>query len=50
LVEESIKTRYINIKDQLTDLLMKPLGRIKFLELCSRSGMAQLSHKMMHKT
>jgi hypothetical protein len=41
LAEGSIKARYINPKDQLADLLTKPLGRIKFLELCSRSGMAQ---------
>nr|BAD17839.1 hypothetical protein [Oryza sativa Japonica Group] len=28
----------------------KTLGRIKFLELCSRIGMAQLSHKTTPKT
>jgi hypothetical protein len=39
LADGSIKARYINTKDQLADLLTKPLGRIKFLELCSRSGM-----------
>jgi hypothetical protein len=50
LAEGSIKERYINTKDQLSDLLTKPLGRIKFLELCSRSGIAKLSHKMTHKT
>jgi hypothetical protein len=50
LAEGSINARYINTKDQLADLLTKPLGRIKFLELCSRSGMAQLSHKTTHKT
>jgi hypothetical protein len=50
LAEGSIKARYISTKDQLADLLTKPLGRIKFLELCSRSGMAQLSHKTTPKT
>jgi hypothetical protein len=45
LDEGSIKASYINTKDQLADLLTKPLGRIKFLELCSRIGMVQLSHK-----
>jgi hypothetical protein len=40
ICEGSIKARYINTKDQLADLLTKPLGRIKFLKLCSRSGMA----------
>ena len=50
LEEGSIKASYINTKDQLADLLTKPLGRIKFLELCSRIGMAQLSHKTTHKT
>jgi hypothetical protein len=50
LAEGSIHARYINTKDQVADLLTKPLGRIKFLELCSRSGMAQLSHKTTHKT
>jgi hypothetical protein len=29
LAEGSIKARYINNKDQLADLLTKPLGRIK---------------------
>ena len=46
----SIKASYINTKDQLADLLTKPLGRIKFLELCSRTSMVQLSHKTTHKT
>jgi hypothetical protein len=50
LEEGSFKACYINTKDQLADLLTKPLGRIKFLELCSRIGMVQLSHKMTHKT
>jgi hypothetical protein len=49
LAEGSIKVRYINTKDQLAYLLTKPLGRIKFLELCSRSRMAQLSNKTTHK-
>jgi hypothetical protein len=38
LEEGSFKVCYINTKDQLVDLLTKPLGRIKFLELCSRDG------------
>jgi hypothetical protein len=50
LEEGSIKAGYINTKDQLTDLLTKPLGRIRFLELCSKIGLVQISHKMMHKT
>jgi hypothetical protein len=50
LEEESFKACYINTKDQLADLLTKPLGRIKFLELCCRTEMVQLSHKTMHKT
>jgi hypothetical protein len=33
LKEGSFKACYINTKDQLADLLTKPLGRIKFLEL-----------------
>jgi hypothetical protein len=50
LEEGSIKAGYINIKDQLADLLIKPLGRIRFLELCSKTGIVQISHKMMHRT
>jgi hypothetical protein len=50
LAEGSIKARYISTNDQLADLLTKPLGKIKFVELCSRSGMAQLSHKTTPKT
>jgi hypothetical protein len=50
LKEGSFKACYINTKDQLVDLLTKPLRRIKFFVLCSRIGMVQLSHKMTHKT
>jgi hypothetical protein len=50
LEEGSIKAGYINTKYQLVDLLTKPLGRIKFLELCSKTGMVQISHKTTHKT
>jgi hypothetical protein len=49
LEEGSIKAGYINTKDQLADLLTKPLGRIRFL-LCSKNGMVQISYKTMHKT
>jgi len=50
LDEGSIKTGYINTKDQLADLLTKPLGRISSLLLCSRTGMVQPSHKTTDKT
>jgi hypothetical protein len=46
----NFKACYINTNGQLADLLTKPLGRIKFLELCSRIRMVQLSHKTTHKT
>jgi F0F1-type ATP synthase assembly protein I len=49
-VEVAAAVGYINTKDQLADLLTKPLGRIRFLELCSKTGMAQISHKTTHKT
>jgi hypothetical protein len=38
LEEGSTKADYINTKDQLADLLTKPLARIRFLELCPRPG------------
>jgi hypothetical protein len=50
LEEGNFKACYINTKDQLADLLTKPIGRIKFIELCSRIEMVQLSNKTMHKT
>jgi hypothetical protein len=50
LEEGSIMAGYINTKDQLADLLTKPLGRIRFLELCSKTGMVQIFHKTTHKT
>jgi hypothetical protein len=50
LEEGNFKACYINTKDQLADLRTKPLRRIKFLELCSRIRMVQLSHKTTHKT
>jgi hypothetical protein len=50
LKEGSIKVGYINTKDQLADLLTKPLGKIRFLELCFKIGIVQISHKTTHKT
>jgi hypothetical protein len=50
LEEGSIKASCINTKNQLADLLTKPFGRIKFLKLCSRTGMVQIFHEMTHKT
>jgi hypothetical protein len=50
LEEGSIKAGYINTKDQLADMFTKPLERIRFLKLCSKSGMIQISHKTTHKT
>jgi hypothetical protein len=50
LEEGSINAGYINTKDQLADLFTKPLGRIRFLELCSKTGMIQISYKTTHKT
>jgi hypothetical protein len=50
LKEGSIKVGYINTKDQLADLLTKPLGMIRFLELCSKIGIVQISHKTTHNT
>jgi hypothetical protein len=50
LKEWGFKACYINIKDQLADLHIKPLGRIKLFELCSRIRMVQISHKTTHKT
>jgi hypothetical protein len=50
LEEGSIKSGYINTKNQHVDMLTKPLRRIRFLELCSKIGMVQISHKMSHKT
>jgi hypothetical protein len=50
LEEGNFKACYFNTKDQLVNLLTKPLGRIKLLELCYRIGMVQLSHKTTYKT
>jgi hypothetical protein len=50
LEKGSIKAGYINTKDQLADLLTKPLGRIRFLKLYSKTGMVQIFHKTTHKT
>jgi hypothetical protein len=49
LEKGSIKAGYINTKDQLADLLTKPLGRIRFLKLYSKTGMVQIFHKTTHK-
>jgi hypothetical protein len=50
LDEGSITASYINTTDQLADLLTKPLGRIKFFELCTRIGMTHSSRKTTYKT
>jgi hypothetical protein len=50
LEDGSFMVCYINTKDQLEDLLTRSLGRIKFLELCFKIRMVQLSHKTTHKT
>ena len=50
LEDRSIWASYINTKDQLADLLTKPLERIKFLELCSKIGMVQSSPGTTYKT
>jgi hypothetical protein len=50
LEEGSIKAGCINTNDQLANLLTKPLGRIRFLKLCSKIGMVQIFHKTTHKT
>jgi hypothetical protein len=42
LDEGSIKAGYINIQDQLADLLTKFLGRVKLQELCARIGMVRV--------
>lgn len=50
LDEGSIKAGYINTQDQLADFLTKSLGRVKFQELRTRIGMAQIPQKAPHKT
>jgi hypothetical protein len=42
LAEETVSTTYINTVDQLTDILTKALGRVKFQELRARIGMVQI--------
>jgi hypothetical protein len=42
LVEGTVSVTYINTVDQLTDILMKALGRVKFQELRVRIGMVQI--------
>jgi hypothetical protein len=39
LEEGNFKACYINTKDELANLLTKPLRRIKFFEICFRIGM-----------
>jgi hypothetical protein len=50
LEEGSVRANYINTQDQLADFLTKSLGRVKFQELRARIGMAQIPHKVPHKT
>ena len=50
LDEGSIKAGYINTHDQLADLLTMSLRQVKFHELRTRIGIAQIPHKAPHKT
>jgi hypothetical protein len=42
LTEGTVSASYINTVDQLADILMKALGRVKFQELRARIGMVQI--------
>jgi hypothetical protein len=42
LAEGTVSATYINIVDQLIDILTKALGRVKFQELRARIGMVQI--------
>jgi hypothetical protein len=42
LAEGTLSATYINTVDQLTDILTKALGRVKFQELRARIGMVQI--------
>jgi hypothetical protein len=44
-----IDADYINTKNQLADILMKALGRVKFHELRFRIGMIQVPSSKAHK-
>ncbi|KAJ1274520.1 hypothetical protein BS78_05G068600 [Paspalum vaginatum] len=37
----------ISTKDQLADILTKPLGRVKFQELCDRIGVVNIKHELL---
>jgi hypothetical protein len=42
LAEGTVSATYINTVDQLADILMKALGRVKFQELRARIGMVHI--------
>jgi hypothetical protein len=42
LANRTVSATYINTADQLTDILMMALGRVKFQELRTRIGMVQI--------
>jgi hypothetical protein len=45
LAEGIVSATYINTVDQLADILMKALGRVKFQELRARIGMVQIGRE-----
>jgi hypothetical protein len=49
LEEGSVNASYIRIEDQLADILVKSLGRVKFHELRARIGLVQNTSKTTHK-
>jgi hypothetical protein len=42
LAEGTVSATYINTVNQLTDILTKALGRVKFQELRAKIGMVQI--------
>ncbi|KAJ4740894.1 Transposon Ty1-H Gag-Pol polyprotein [Rhynchospora pubera] len=42
--EKKIEVEHIGTKDQLADILTKPLGRIKFIEMRKRIGLQTVKH------
>jgi hypothetical protein len=42
LANRTVSATYINTADQLTDILMKALGQVKFQELRAKIGMVQV--------
>lgn len=47
-VEDGISIEFVSTKDQISDILTKPLARVKFQELRSKIGVIEINERQQN--